>query len=121
MDVKDVIISQDLLIQVHSTVRKRWLDGDMFIISSMEEVAKIALEGRRALLEKDYTKLAELMNRNFDLRRLKQRNLSFLSFQILTLHKFRCYIKQLFSLVALDVLSRGCLTCFLIYLMGVII
>ncbi|KAJ8650783.1 hypothetical protein MRB53_003806 [Persea americana] len=55
--------------KVHSTVRKRWLDGDMFIILSMEEVAKIALEGRRALLEKDYTKLAELMNRNFDLRR----------------------------------------------------
>ncbi|KAJ4957300.1 hypothetical protein NE237_014083 [Protea cynaroides] len=55
--------------KVHSTVRKRWLDGDEFIISSMREVANIALKGRAAILEKDYTRLAELMNSNFDLRR----------------------------------------------------
>ncbi|KAL7232660.1 hypothetical protein ACSBR2_010634 [Camellia fascicularis] len=55
--------------KVHSTVRNRWLDGDKFIISSMELVANIALEGRTALLEKNYTKFADLMNRNFDLRR----------------------------------------------------
>ncbi|KAA8548159.1 hypothetical protein F0562_004580 [Nyssa sinensis] len=56
--------------KVHSTVRQRWLDSDEFIISSMEEVANVALEGRTALLEKDYAKLAGLMNHNFDLRRL---------------------------------------------------
>ncbi|XP_042504013.1 glucuronokinase 1-like [Macadamia integrifolia] len=55
--------------KVHSTVRKRWLDGDEFIISSMKEVANVALEGRTALLKKDFTRLAELINRNFDLRR----------------------------------------------------
>ncbi|KAK4409954.1 Glucuronokinase [Sesamum angolense] len=55
--------------KVHSTVRQRWLNGDQFIISTMEEVANIALEGRTALIEKDYAKLATLMNRNFDLRR----------------------------------------------------
>ncbi|XP_024975937.1 glucuronokinase 1 [Cynara cardunculus var. scolymus] len=55
--------------KVHSTVRQRWLDGDEFIISSMEEVANLALEGKSALLEKDYAKLATLMNQNFDLRR----------------------------------------------------
>ncbi|KAL2529012.1 Glucuronokinase 1 [Forsythia ovata] len=55
--------------KVHSTVRQRWLDGDKFIISSMEEVAKIALEGQKALLDKDYAKFASLMNHNFDLRR----------------------------------------------------
>ncbi|KAF6166476.1 hypothetical protein GIB67_038213 [Kingdonia uniflora] len=55
--------------KVHSTVRKRWLDGEEFIISSMTEVAKLPLEGRTALLGKDYTKFASLMNRNFDLRR----------------------------------------------------
>lgn len=55
--------------KVHSSVRKRWLDGDQFIISSMEEVAKTALEGRTALLENNYSELANLMNRNFDLRR----------------------------------------------------
>lgn len=35
----------------------------------MEEVANIGLEGRTALVEKDYSKLFNLMNRNFDLRR----------------------------------------------------
>ncbi|KAK3033077.1 hypothetical protein RJ639_035703 [Escallonia herrerae] len=55
--------------KVHSTVRQKWLDGDKFIISSMEEVANLALEGRAALLEKDYARLARLMNHNFDLRR----------------------------------------------------
>ncbi|OMO69270.1 hypothetical protein COLO4_29172 [Corchorus olitorius] len=55
--------------KVHSTVRQRWLDGDEFIISSMEEVANIAAEGQSVILEKNYQRLAELMNRNFDLRR----------------------------------------------------
>ncbi|XP_057491151.1 glucuronokinase 1-like [Actinidia eriantha] len=55
--------------KVHSSVRQRWLDGDKFIISSMEEVANLPLEGRAALLEKNYTKFADLMNCNFDLRR----------------------------------------------------
>ncbi|KAJ4729317.1 Glucuronokinase 1 [Melia azedarach] len=55
--------------KVHSTVRQRWLDGDEFIQSSMKEVADIAVEGRTAILEKNYSKLAELMNHNFDLRR----------------------------------------------------
>lgn len=55
--------------KVHSTVRQRWLNGDEFIISSMEEVANIGLEGRTALVEKDYSKLFNLMNSNFDLRR----------------------------------------------------
>lgn len=55
--------------QVHSTVRQRWVNGDEFIISSMQEVANLAKEGRIALLEKDYSKLAKLMNHNFDLRR----------------------------------------------------
>lgn len=55
--------------KVHSTVRQRWLDGDEFIISSMKQVAQLALDGHKALLQKNYTELARLMNRNFDLRR----------------------------------------------------
>lgn len=55
--------------KVHSTVQQRWLSGDEFIISSMEEVANLAVEGKAALHEKDYAKLTSLMNRNFDLRR----------------------------------------------------
>ncbi|CAN7035265.1 unnamed protein product [Brassica oleracea var. botrytis] len=45
--------------KVHSTVRRKWLDGDEFIISSMAEIAKLAEEGRTALLNKDYTKLKD--------------------------------------------------------------
>ncbi|KAL6591681.1 hypothetical protein ACP70R_049753 [Stipagrostis hirtigluma subsp. patula] len=55
--------------KVHSTVKQRWLDGDEFIISSMKEVAQLALDGHNALLQKNYAELARLMNRNFDLRR----------------------------------------------------
>ncbi|TXG54737.1 hypothetical protein EZV62_019993 [Acer yangbiense] len=55
--------------KVHSTVRQRWLDGDEFIVSSMKEVANIAAEGQAVILERNYSKLVELMNRNFDLRR----------------------------------------------------
>lgn len=55
--------------KVHSTVRKKWLDGDKFIISSMEEVAKIALDGRKALTERKCFELAKLMDHNFDIRR----------------------------------------------------
>ncbi|KAF2576472.1 hypothetical protein F2Q70_00006147 [Brassica cretica] len=51
------------MFEVHSTVRRKWLDGDEFIISSMAEIAKLAEEGRTALLNKDYTKLKQLMNR----------------------------------------------------------
>lgn len=54
---------------MHSTVRQKWLDGDKFIRSSMEEVGELALEGREVLLQKNFKELAMLMNRNFDLRR----------------------------------------------------
>lgn len=50
-------------------VRQRWLDGDEMIISTMEQVGNIAEKGRTALLNRDHSKLVELMNRNFDLRR----------------------------------------------------
>ncbi|KAL6520207.1 Glucuronokinase 1 [Orobanche minor] len=61
--------STDESVSVHSTVREKWLNGDKSIVSTMEEVANIALDGRAALIEKDYAKFASLMNRNFDLRR----------------------------------------------------
>lgn len=55
--------------KIHSAVRQRWLDGDKLIRSLMEEVAGLALEGRDALIKKDYYTLAKLMDRNFDFRR----------------------------------------------------
>jgi glucuronokinase len=56
--------------KIHSAVRQRWLDGDELIRSSMEEVAGLAIAGRESLIKKDYSTLAKLMDRNFDLRRL---------------------------------------------------
>jgi galactokinase/mevalonate kinase-like predicted kinase len=55
--------------QVHSTVKKRWLDGDELVRSCMAEVAHLAVLGQQALLQQDFHTIAELMNRNFDLRR----------------------------------------------------
>lgn len=55
--------------KVHSTVRRRWLDGDVSVRQTMERVAELALLGRSALQNSDYHELARLMNLNFDLRR----------------------------------------------------
>ncbi|KAE9612773.1 hypothetical protein Lal_00005960 [Lupinus albus] len=55
--------------KVHSQVRQRWLDGEEFIVSSMTQVANIAKQGKEVIEQKDYSKLAALINRNFDLRR----------------------------------------------------
>lgn len=56
--------------KVHSSVRKRWLDGDISVRSWMAQVAELAVQGRSALQSLDYPVLSELMNRNFELRRL---------------------------------------------------
>ncbi|EFJ23156.1 hypothetical protein SELMODRAFT_232550 [Selaginella moellendorffii] len=55
--------------KVHSTVKQRWLDGDLTVRTKMREVAELALRGKQALLEGNHSLLAELMDRNFDLRR----------------------------------------------------
>lgn len=55
--------------KVHSDVRKRWLGGDERIRELIAEVAQVPVEGRVALQERDYARLAKLMDRNFDLRR----------------------------------------------------
>lgn len=55
--------------KVHSTVRKRWLDGDELVRSCMKEVATLAVLGRDALLRQDFPTIAKLMDRNFDLRK----------------------------------------------------
>lgn len=57
------------VVQVHSTVRQRWLAGEEGVRGAMAEVASLAAAGREALLKHDHTAIASLMNRNFDLRR----------------------------------------------------
>uniref|UniRef100_A0A0D9Y103 GHMP kinase N-terminal domain-containing protein n=1 Tax=Leersia perrieri TaxID=77586 RepID=A0A0D9Y103_9ORYZ len=46
---KELGIVAGLQDRVHSSVRQRWLDGEEFIVSSMEEVAQLALDGHKAL------------------------------------------------------------------------
>lgn len=52
----------------HSDIRSRWLRGDPEIIQAMRTWAGYAEEGRECLLRRDYRRLNELINANFDLR-----------------------------------------------------
>ena len=52
----------------HSNVRQRFEAGDLEIVSAMRQWADYASEARQALLARDYDRLHELINANFDLR-----------------------------------------------------
>lgn len=52
----------------HTNVRERWLAGDPEVIEAMRTWACYAAQGRGALLARDYARLGELINANFDLR-----------------------------------------------------
>ncbi|MGH9662384.1 MAG: mevalonate kinase family protein [Bryobacteraceae bacterium] len=53
----------------HNNIRERWNAGDPEITVAMSQWARIAEEGRAALLSRDYERLDALINANFDLRR----------------------------------------------------
>jgi glucuronokinase len=52
----------------HSNLKERWLRGDPEVVQAMETWAGYAEEGKRCLLEREYGRLDELVNANFDLR-----------------------------------------------------
>ena len=52
----------------HNNIRARFEAGEKEIVDAMKYWADITDEGRDCLLSKDYDKLSELMNSNFDLR-----------------------------------------------------
>jgi glucuronokinase len=52
----------------HSNLRERWLQGDAEVIRAMQEFAKLAEDGREALLAGDYAEMGRLMDRNFAIR-----------------------------------------------------
>jgi glucuronokinase len=52
----------------HNNLRERWLRGDPEVTGAMETWASYAEEGRACLLRRDYRRLGELINANFDLR-----------------------------------------------------
>jgi len=55
--------------KVLNEIKTRYEMGDKEVIDSLGQIANLAEEGKLALLNKDETKLNELMNTNFDFRR----------------------------------------------------
>jgi glucuronokinase len=53
----------------HNNIRERFHAGDAQVVEAMASFARLAAEGREALLAADVTRLADLINRNFDTRR----------------------------------------------------
>jgi len=54
--------------KVLNTVRARWEKKDPEVIATLNRIAEIAQEGRDAVVNRDFGKLHELMNENFDCR-----------------------------------------------------
>jgi glucuronokinase len=54
---------------VLNDIASRFRRGDKLVIETLEEISKCAYEGKSAIENKDYTLLAKLINRNFDLRK----------------------------------------------------
>jgi glucuronokinase len=52
----------------HSNLRERWRRGDPDVVEAMKIWAAYAEEGRCCLLERNYQRLGELVDANFDLR-----------------------------------------------------
>lgn len=55
--------------KAHSPIRVMWERGDAEVKEAMVRFASFAEQGWKALLDRDTTRLGELMNANFDLRR----------------------------------------------------
>ena len=52
----------------HNDIRGRYNRGDPQIVKAMEDFARLAQEGRQAILERDSARLSQLIDENFDLR-----------------------------------------------------
>jgi glucuronokinase len=52
----------------HSNLRERWHRGDPDVVNAMKTWAGYAEEGRACLLSRNYARLGELIDANFDLR-----------------------------------------------------
>ena len=54
---------------VHKPLRERWLEGDPEVRQGYEDIARLAQEGKKALLARDWPRLGMLMNRNHAIQR----------------------------------------------------
>jgi glucuronokinase len=55
--------------RIHSNLRARYEAGDPIVLRAIEEWRELTDEAKEALEQRDYKRLAQLMNRNFNLRR----------------------------------------------------
>ncbi|XP_054650708.1 glucuronokinase with putative uridyl pyrophosphorylase isoform X2 [Dunckerocampus dactyliophorus] len=55
--------------RIHSNIRQRWLNGEPLVVEAMETFAQLTDEARVALTDRDWKRLAQLMDQNFELRR----------------------------------------------------
>lgn len=53
----------------HNDIRGRYERGETTVVQAMQRCAALAWEGREAILMRNYKRLAELINENFDVRR----------------------------------------------------
>ncbi len=49
---------------VHQSPRERWLAGETLVRESYAEIAQLARDGKRALIDRDWERLGKMMNRN---------------------------------------------------------
>ena len=54
---------------VHKPIRERWLEGERAVVQAYENIARLAREGKKSLLEQDWTRLGKLMNENHAIQR----------------------------------------------------
>ena len=50
-------------------IRQRWLEGDKLVIDGYKRIADLARRSKRAIIEKDWETLAELMNENHEIQK----------------------------------------------------
>ncbi|XP_016369002.1 uncharacterized protein LOC107709108 isoform X2 [Sinocyclocheilus rhinocerous] len=55
--------------RIHSNVRQCWLNGDSAVVEAMKSFAELTDQARAAFQCKDWPRLAQLMDENFELRR----------------------------------------------------
>ncbi|XP_012675666.1 glucuronokinase with putative uridyl pyrophosphorylase [Clupea harengus] len=55
--------------RIHSNVRQRWLNGEPEVIEAMKSFAELTDQARSAIQSKDWVMLAQLMDKNLELRR----------------------------------------------------
>ncbi|MDQ3700785.1 MAG: hypothetical protein M3442_07690 [Chloroflexota bacterium] len=54
---------------VHKPIRERWLEGDREVVEAYVRIGKLAREGKKAILNRDWRLLGDLMNENHDVQR----------------------------------------------------